>query len=458
MKNKFLLLILIVFAILLLCSCENPEGVDKSKKYETINLNVYNWGEYISDEYDEECGLIDVNAEFEKYFNTELADKYGFYVKVNYSTYATNEDMYAKLSNSAVSYDIIVPSDYMIQKMREEGMLLELNKSLLTNYGNISDEFKGLHYDPQDMYSVPYTYGMVGIIYNSKYVVDEEDVANKSWNLLWNEKYKGKILQFNNPRDAFATAMFKEGIDINSHNPEDWNKALEELKKQKLILQGYVNDEIFNKMKSNSSWISAYYAGDFLTMAADNNSLRFYYPSEGTNYFVDAFCIPKTSKNPVIAHEYINYMIGLEAARANALYIGYASPNQAVVNDPVYIDKLDYNYSIYENEDEDAECLVDAYETLYGTKKEDYAEIYPYNLAYENYYKDENIDIQKHVNELWEDLKIFIKTESWVHITSFAIVGSVLGWAIYSLYIKKKRSKFYRERDKELKRQRQINN
>lgn len=458
MKNKFLLLILIVFAILLLCSCENPEGVDKSKKYETINLNVYNWGEYISDEYDEECGLIDVNAEFEKYFNTELADKYGFYVKVNYSTYATNEDMYAKLSNSAVSYDIIVPSDYMIQKMREEGMLLELNKSLLTNYGNISDEFKGLHYDPQDMYSVPYTYGMVGIIYNSKYVVDEEDVANKSWNLLWDEKYKGKILQFNNPRDAFATAMFKEGIDINSHNPEDWNKALEELKKQKLILQGYVNDEIFNKMKSNSSWISAYYAGDFLTMAADNNSLRFYYPSEGTNYFVDAFCIPKTSKNPVIAHEYINYMIGLEAARANALYIGYASPNQAVVNDPVYIDKLDYNYSIYENEDEDAECLVDAYETLYGTKKEDYAEIYPYNLAYENYYKDENIDIQKHVNELWEDLKIFIKTESWVHITSFAIVGSVLGWAIYSLYIKKKRSKFYRERDKELKRQRQINN
>ena len=117
MKNRFLLLATIVFAILLLCSCGKPEGVDKNKKYETVNLNVYNWGEYISDEDDEECGLYDVNAGFEEYFNTELADKYGFYIKVNYSTYATNEDMYAKLTNSAVSYDIVVPSDYTIQKM-----------------------------------------------------------------------------------------------------------------------------------------------------------------------------------------------------------------------------------------------------------------------------------------------------------------------------------------------------
>ena len=469
MKIKILLFLLIAFT-LLLCSCETPEGVDKNKKYPTVNLNVYNWGEYISDEDDEECGLFDVNAGFEEYFNTTLADQYGFYVKVNYSTYANNEDMYAKLSNSAVSYDIVVPSDYMIQKMIKDEMLLPLDMSLITNYDNISDSFKNLYYDydeknPENIYSIPYTYGMVGIIYNSAYVKDE-DVADKTWNLLWNQNkngdelgYKGKILQFNNPRDAFATAMFKVGIDINSHDYTDWEKALELLIEQKPLLQGYVNDEIFNKMKGGSAYIAPYFAGDFLTMAADNNDLRFYYPSEGTNYFVDAFCIPKTSKNPEVAHEYINYMIGLEAARANALYIGYASPNAAVVEDPTYIELLDFNYSIYASDEEDAECLIDAYEILYGKTKEDYEEIYPFNPAYENYYKSEDgtVDVQQHVNKLWEDLKISIQTELWIHVTSIAIVVSVLGFAIYSSYIRKKRSKFYRDRDKALRKQRQIN-
>ena len=457
MRFKLLFLILITLS-LLLCSCNEPEGIEESKKYSTVNLNVYNWGEYISDEDDEECGLFNVNAGFEEYFNTNLADKYGFYVKVNYSTYATNEDMFAKLSNSAVAYDIVIPSDYMIQKMITHDMLLPLDFSIITNYGNISDEFKDMYYDPSNTYSVPYTYGMVGIIYNAEFV-KEEDVEGESWNLLWNQNangeslnYQGKILQFNNPRDAFATAMYKEGLNINSHNPADWEKALEELKKQKPILQGYVNDEIFNKMKSASAWISSYYAGDFLTMAADNTDLRFYYPSEGTNYFVDTLCIPKTSRNPEIANEYINYMIGLEAATANALYIGYASPNKAVIESDYYKEMLDYNYSIYDDEDN---CLVDAWEVLYGKSKTEANENYPFNPAYEDYYKDESIDIQTHVTSLWETLKTENSTELWIHITSIVIVAGVLGFAIYSTYIKKKRSKFYRERDKELKRQKQ---
>ena len=454
MKIKVLSLILTIIT-LILCSCNKPEGTTEQGKYETINLNVYNWGEYISNEDDEECGLFDVNAGFEKYFNENLADKYGFYVKVNYSTYATNEDMFAKLSNSAVAYDIVIPSDYMIQKMIAHDMLLPLDFSKLTNYGNISDDFKNMYYDPDNAYSVPYTYGMVGIIYNSEFV-NEEDVADESWDLLWNEKYKGKILQFNNPRDAFATAMYKEGLNINSHNPEDWNKALEELKKQKPILQGYVNDEIFNKMKSASAWISSYYAGDFLTMAADNDDLRFYYPNEGTNYFVDAMCIPKTSRHPQIAHEYINYMIGVEAATANALYIGYASPNKAVVESEHYLDKLDYNYSIYDDEEN---CLVDAYEVLYGKTKDEANVNYSYNPAYEDYFKDEasGVNIQAHVTELWESLKTENSTELWIHITSIAIVGGILGFAIYTTYIKKKRSKFYRDRDKERKKAKQMN-
>ena len=451
MKIKVLSLILILFA-LFLCSCEEPEGTPEQKKYDTINLTVYNWGEYISDEDDEEYGLFDVNAGFEEYFNENLADKYGFYVKVNYSTYATNEDMFAKLSNSAVAYDIVIPSDYMIQKMIAHDMLLPLDYSILTNYGNISDEFKGLHYDPEDKFSVPYTYGMVGVIYNAEFV-HEEDVADESWNLLWNEKYAGKILQFNNPRDAFASAMYKEGLNINSHNYEDWEKALEELKKQKPILQGYVNDEIFNKMKGASAYISSYYAGDFLTMAADNNDLRFYYPSEGTNYFVDAMCIPKTSRNPEIAHEYINYMIGVEAATANALYIGYASPNKAVFESEYYQEMLDYNYSIYDDEDN---CLVDAWEVLYGKTKDEANANYPFNPAYEDYYKDSSIDVQAHVTALWETLKTENSTELWIHITSGVIVAGVLGFAIHSTYIKKKRSKFYRDRDKERKKQKQM--
>lgn len=443
---------LLLIAVFAFCSCGGEEHVEE-KKYPTKTLNVYNWGEYISNEDDEEYGLFDVNAAFEEYFNENLADKYGFYVKVNYSTYANNEDMYAKLTNSAVAYDVVVPSDYMIEKMIGDNMLLPLDYSLLTNYGNISDDFKNLYYDQNNTYSVPYTYGMVGIIYNSEFVDEALVKSEESWSLLWNQSksgeslgYEGKILQFNNPRDAFASAMYLNGLNVNSHDPTDWNKALEALKAQKPILQGYVNDEIFNKMKSASAWISAYYAGDYLTMAADNDDLRFYYPSEGTNYFVDAMCVPKTSRNPEIATEYINYMIGLDAATANALYIGYASPNRAVVESEYYAEMLDYNYSIYDDEDN---LLVDAWEVLYGKTKDEANASYPFNPAYEKYYKDDKVDIQVHVNSLWESLKTENSTELWVHITSIIIVVGVVSYASYDLYVKKKRSKDYRSRDKQ---------
>ena len=431
------LISLISMLVILLCSC-GSEGENKKKDLEVKSLNVYNWGEYISDEDDEEYGLIDVNAKFEEYFNNNLAEKYGYYVEVNYSTYATNEDMYAKITNSAVAYDIIIPSDYMIQKMIAEERLLEIDYSKLTNYDNIDDSFKGLYYDPEDKYSVPYTFGMLGVIYNAEFVA-EEDAEDKSWDLLWNEKYKGKILQFNNPRDAFGTAMYRDNLDINSKDPAVWAKALEQLKLQKPLLQGYVNDEIFNKMKGASAYIAPYYAGDFLTMAAENEDLRFYYPKEGTNYFVDAMCIPNTAKNVDLAHAYIDYMISVEAATANALYIGYASPNKAVTDTQYYKDKLSLNY------DTDH---IDAWQVLYGESKDEVNKLYSYNPAYENYYKDENVDIQERVNALWEELKTENSTELWVHITSITIVVGVLAIAIYDIYIKKKRSKDYRLRDK----------
>lgn len=435
-----ILLILSLMLAALLCSCGKGDGSGEAvrKDYPTKTLNVYNWGEYISDEDDEEWGLIDVNTAFEDYFNEQLAEEYGFYVKVNYSTYATNEDMYAKITNSAVAYDIVIPSDYMIQKMIAGNLLIEIDRTKLTNYENISDDFKGLYYDPEDKYSVPYTYGMLGIIYNSEFIA-EEDVREESWGLLWNEKYKGKILQFNNPRDAFGTAMYWNDLDINSSDPTVWNKALELLKEQKPLLQGYVNDEIFNKMKGASAYIAPYFAGDFLTMAAENEDLNFYYPKEGTNYFVDAMCIPTTSKNPDLAHEYINYMISLEAATANALYIGYASPNRAVTESDYYREMLAANY------DTD---LISAWDVLYGKTKDEANANYSYNPAYEDYYRSGEVDIQLHVNSLWESLKTENSTEPWIHVTSIIIVVGVISFASYDLYIKKKRSRDYRMRDK----------
>ena len=438
--KAFVLTLLLCVSVLSVCSCGSGDTAS-GNKYPTKTLNVYNWGEYISDEEDEEYGLIDVNSAFEEYFNENLADKYGCYIKVNYSTYATNEDMYAKITNSAVAYDVIIPSDYMIEKLIAADMLHEIDKSLLSNYSNINEDFIGLYYDPSDKYSVPYTYGMLGIICNSEFV-EEEDLADESWDLLWNEKYKGKILQFNNPRDAFGTAMYRTGLDINSSDPKVWEQALSLLKEQKPILQGYVNDEIFNKMKGASAYIAPYYAGDFLTMAAANDDLCFYYPKEGTNYFVDAMCIPKTAKaeNIPFAHEYINFMLSEEIATANALYIGYASPNKAVTESEYYKDMLSYNY------DTD---FVSAWDVLYGKTKEEANASYPYNPAYKDFYKDENVDIQAHVNTLWESLKTENSTELWVHITCGVIVVGVLSLAIYSIYIKKKRSKDYRLRDKE---------
>ena len=414
------------------------------KSGDVITLNVYNWGEYISDGSE---GTLDVNLAFEEYFNRELSQKYGgVKIKVEYSTYANNEDMYAKLKNSAVSYDIVIPSDYMIEKMKNEGMLYSFDTSSLSNYENISDNFKNTYYDPDNSYSVPYTYGMVGIIYN-KEIVDPEDVKDKSWDLLWNEKYKGNILQFNNPRDAFATAMYWKGMDVNTTDPAVWEDAYELLKEQKSLLQGYVNDEIFNKMKSESAAVAAYYAGDFLIMAEEEENLAFYYPKEGSNYFVDAMCIPTCSSNPHLAKEYINFMISEEAAVANATYIGYASPNNAVINSAEYKEAMD-EYA-YEGENGEG-----AYELLYNYMPDDVnAE---YNAKFPGVtspacYRSFNSDIQAHVNTLWENLKISGSTELWVHIASILIVASVVAYASYSIYIKKKRSKFYRQRDKEAK-------
>ena len=437
MKRLLLILTVLMLFTITLTSCQEKDEIK-----DVVTLNVYNWGEYISDGFE---GMPDTNAMFEEYFNENLAKKYGYKIKINYTTYATNEDMYSKLSSgSGVGvYDVVFPSDYMLQRMAEEGMLHSFNVAQeIPNYKYIAEEFKGLYYDENEQFSVPYTYGMVGVIYNSALMNPEDldengEVKDKSWSLLWNEDYSGKILQFNNPRDAFATAMFYQGIDINTADRDEWLKALACLKEQKDMLQGYVNDEIFNKMTSASATIAPYFAGDYVTMAADNEDLKFYYPKEGTNVFVDAMCIPESSTKKDVAKEYINFMLSEEVAVANALYVGYASPNTLVRESEEYM----------------GEMGEDAYDILYGYSYEELNADYGFSPYYHSFSNAEKYgeDMQQYVNGLWEQLKTETDVEIWVHVSSITIVVVLLAACSYSIYIKKKRSKFYRQRDKEAK-------
>ena len=357
----------------LLLSALVLSGCGSSK---TRTLNVYNWGEYISDGSEDS---FDTVREFEKWFEATYKQK----VKVNYTTFSSNEDMYAKLSSGAVSYDVIVPSDYMIARMRENKMLLELDFKNIPNYKNINENFHGLYYDPDDKYSVPYTYNMVGIIYNAN-AVDEADAND--WDLLWNSKYKGQILQFNNYRDAFATAQYKLGLDVNDTDRASWEQALAELKKQAPLVKSYVMDEIYNMMESGEAAIGVYYAGDYFTMVdaqAEGVDLQFYYP-ERTNYFVDAMCVPSCCQDKELAEIFINYMLSPEPAIANAEFIYYASPNTVVYTDAGYIEEMG---------EEAMEILYPGIDSF----KEHYEEFAYRNLS------EEMLD---YVNSLWESLKI----------------------------------------------------
>ncbi len=325
-------------------------------------ITVYNWGEYVSDGED---GSIDVNKEFEKLTG----------IKVNYLTFESNETMYSQIKSGGVNYDIIVPSDYMIERLIREDLLQTVDLSKISNYDLIADSYKNLFFDPKNQYSVPYNVGMVGIIYNPTLTGGE---IEHSWNVLWDEKYQNMVLNFNNPRDAFMTAQMLLGQDLNTLDHADWDRAADLLKKQKKILQSYVMDEIFGKMETGEAAIAPYYAGDYLDMLDNNPDLQFFYPEEGTNIFVDSICIPKNAKHVEAAQLYINFLLEPDIAKANAEYICYASPNTAVIEDPDYV--------YYQNE------------ILYPAKSK---------MPKVQYYHDIDASVRSYYETLWSKIKLY---------------------------------------------------
>ena len=219
---------------------------------------------------------------------------------------------------------MIIPSDYMIDRMIAEDMLYELNFDNIENFSKVDEQFKNPAYDPENKYSVPYTWGTVGILYNTKYV-DEADVTG--WELMWNEKYAGKILMIDNSRDAFGIAQYLLGYDVNTTDKAELQHCADKLAEQRPLVQQYVMDQIYATMQNEEAYIAAYYAGDCMLMMEENPDLAFYLPEhQGFNLFTDAMCIPKCAKEKEAAELFINFLCDPEISGANMDYICYASP------------------------------------------------------------------------------------------------------------------------------------
>ena len=296
MKKFTALLLVLVLAAGLLSGC--------GSKDERV-VYVYNWGEYMDES-----------------LNDEFTAKTG--IKVVYDYFDTNEALYALLKGGSAEYDVIFPSDYMIERMINEDMLAKIDYEKLPNYANIDDKFKDLPYDPQGQYSVPYLWGILGIIYNTTMVDEPVD----SWDILWDEKYSGDILMIGNQRDAIAVALKRLGFSMNTTDETELLGAENELKKQKELLQAYVMDQSYNKMEGNSAALCLYYSGDALAMMENNPDLSFAVPEEGSNYYMDSMCIPKNAKNMDEAHEYINFMLEAESGLRNSEEVYGSTPNK----------------------------------------------------------------------------------------------------------------------------------
>ena len=301
MKKIFKLLFLSTFIIIgsLFVGC--------NKNY-SEEISFFNYGENIDEE---------TIKEFEK--------TYG--IKVNVETFDDMETMYQKISNSGVTYDVVLVSDALMPRMIKSNLVQPLNKDNIPNISQMDEEYLDLEIDPGNKYSVPYMFGTVGLIYNKDVVKEDVD----SWDILWNPKYKGNIMMFDSVRDTMGIALKKLGYSMNTTDLKEINEAKDVLMKQKDLVLAYVNDEGKDRLLGEEVAMGIIYSGDAVTLMDENPNLDYAIPKEGSNKWVDAMCIPKTAQNKKEAELFINFLLDPENAKINAEYIGYSIPNDGAL-------------------------------------------------------------------------------------------------------------------------------
>ena len=272
------------------------------------SISVYNWGDYIEPEvlelFEQETGI-----------------------EVIYETYETNEDMYAKIAMGGSSYDVIFPSDYMVERMIGEGLLQKINWDNIPNVKNIDPRFMNESYDPESAYSVPYTWGTMGILYNTAMVEE----APTSWQTLMDETYTMDMLMLNSPRDTLGIALIMCGHDINSTDPADLEDAKNLLIEQKPMVLAYVVDEVKDKMIAGEASVALVWSGDATYCMDESDELDYVVPQEGSNIVFDAICIPANARNVEGAEKFIDFLCRADIAAMNYEYVGYAIPNTAAI-------------------------------------------------------------------------------------------------------------------------------
>lgn len=311
--SGFILILFLMLSLFSLSAC-------RKKTTSNRRVYVYNWGEYIDP---------DLIKEFEKETGIEVV----------YSTFSTNEDLYIKFKNGGAKYDLIFPSEYMLDKMRKEDMLQELNYSLLPNFKYVDKVYLNPSYDPEQKYSIPYFWGTLGILYNKKKV----DKPPVSWKDMWNEKYSRNIIMMDSSRDSLGVGLILEGESMNSKNIGALKNARERLVEQYPLVYGYLIDQSKDIMINNECAMAMMYSGEALAAMWQNKDLDFVIPKEGSNIWLDLFAIPKGASNIEEAHAFINFFLRPDVMARNSEWVGYSIPSEEarkllddeVKNDPV---------------------------------------------------------------------------------------------------------------------------
>ena len=325
-KGSILVMVAMLLLIALsLTACDNSEV-----------LYVYNWGEYI-------------NMDVIKQFTEETG------IKVKYSTYETNEDMYIKVANGKSRYDIVIPSDYMVDKLIKEDLLLPINYDNVPNAQYIDPQFMDLEHDPSSAYSVPYMWGTIGIVYNTTMVTEPVD----SWSILWNPKYSQNILMLDSIRDVFSIAQCLLGYSVNTTDPAELEAVKKKLAEQRSLVRAWLVDKIISDMEANEAALGVTWSCDFLQMELRNPNLKYVIPKEGTNLWVDSMVILKNTKLKEEAEMFINFMCREDIALINSEELGNPTPQlQAKAKQP---ESILNNHAAYPTAEELARCQVFLY-------------------------------------------------------------------------------------------------